>query len=93
MVLNYPQTDDSIWYCTSPDWLSGDLNAAILAGMLSFNQILSNMASRVEKKALTGSLQLSGSSGLEESLGQSQAGIGGFGTVWRRWRQQLRSDA
>ncbi len=75
IVLNYPKTADSIWYCTSPDWLSGDLNASILSGLMSFNQILSAMASKVEKRVLTSSLQLSGSSGLEESLGASAAGL------------------
>ncbi len=75
VVLNYPRTADSIWYCTAPDWLSGDLNASILSGLLSLNQILSSLAAKVEKRVLTSSMQLSGSSGMEDSLGGSMAGL------------------
>jgi hypothetical protein len=75
VILTYPKTDDSIWYCTSPDWLSGDLNASILAGLMSLNQILSSMASRVEKRVFTGSMQMSGSSELEDSNNLGASGM------------------
>jgi hypothetical protein len=75
ILLNFPTTADSIWYCTSPDWLSGDLNASILSGLLSFNQILSSLAAKVEKRVLSGSLQISGSSDGGGSLTSSAAGL------------------